>query len=389
MNHIYLNEVAVNAFAHQLVQFENFLDHSLMLFADVPLKCLKYEGPYYLSRNNLASMDPKTAVQTVDFLVCSGTEVILAITFDLDVEESRCLFGSVLRGIPHFAVDSLDFGQENVPELVQKVLDFLAPCFTDEHVKVPYSLPYHIGYPLSQSELRRKRLISPIGYITLFGRDCGLFSQCEMDDSGSFAKNPVTTVHAEQDFMDAMYRYSVAPGKDDGYALRELLDMPIETLFRRHEDALERLNAVMQSVLKTRLAHMQPSTYRDYLELVYRLPGIIAKEDCESGDTPSSREILGLLAVPLSDPQTAPILAMPLRCYFEEAALLGRFTFPEWLYRSRFRPFLNEERFGSQKYTLAQVVKYALDIRCQKASFPTLHELLISPICGLDTASET
>lgn len=379
MYHIYLDEEAVNGFVKRLAGSEHFQDGTYTLYADVPVKCLGYESPYFTSLTNLNNMDDRTATQTVDFIVTKGTAVMLGITTEVMANKSRKLFETVLHPIPHIEVSPGGALPRKYSSLYHRVRDCLEsleenpyPCFS----LTPFSVE------LSEQELKNKCLMNPNGNVNSYGRAHGLFFRYTIGTDGSLERQPVSSTVAFQDYLKAT-NWGGQCGDYD--ALQALLDAPIGELFRNHSAEWNELNDIMAELLKLQSypSFAPCDILEDYLELVYRMR-------CRVKDSnPENQQIMKLtdkllicIAEVLGDERTAErfeVLRMPLRGYFEEAALRSGLYYPEWLYNQAVRPFLNDTRFCGA-HTLQDLLLNRSYLP-EHTPFPDLMELLVLPLC--------
>lgn len=244
MNHLYFEEEKVSAFASALANTAPFREGPFLLYRDVPLNALTYEAPCFRSARNLEAMDAHTARQSVDFLVCKGESAVLGITFDFDPRDSELLFGTVLRGIPHIAVNSCDFEQQDFDTegMLQQVLGLLAETAPTEYILRVVTAPAIRQIP----ELQKLRLINQYGYATMYGKDCGLFFSCRTDKSGVVYECPAFAGKGWSEYMNAIHY--CADGRWD--SLAELLDCPIADFFEHHTEQWDALIQAMADAAK-------------------------------------------------------------------------------------------------------------------------------------------
>lgn len=388
MYHIYLDEGAVDAFALRLVSSEHFLDGTYTLYADVPVKCFGYESPYYTSLTNLNTMDAHTATQTVDFVVTRGTDAILGITTEVMAAKSRKLFEGVLKPMHHIEVSSGSDARSKYQRLCHKVQDFLeeypeksSSCFSIREYPVDFS----------EAELKNRKLLNPNGNVSAYGRTRGLFLRYGVGQDGSLARYPATTTIASEDFINAAYWKRTIPEDGDADALQALLDVSIAELFRDHSDEWNELNDTLAELSRLRSypSFAPCDILEDYPELVYRLRRRVEDGNGESRQIMQLTEKLLLcLASVLGDERTAErfaALRMPLRGYFEEAALRSGLYYPEWLYEHTIRPYLNEAQF-SGVFTLSGMLAVLVRLP-EDTPFPSAFELLVAPLCTPELVS--
>lgn len=381
MYHIYLDEEAVNEFAKRLAGSEHFRDGTYTLYADVPVKCLKYESPYFTSLTNLNTMDAHTATQTVDFVVTRGADVMLGITTEVMAKKSRKLFETVLHPIPHIEVSSAGHIPQKYKNLYHRVRDCLEsleenpyPCFSLK----PFSVE------LSEQELKNKCLLNPNGNVNAYGRDHGLFFRYCVGTDGTLERHPVCAAPYYEYLKAVNYQRSI-PADGNFDALQSLLDVSIGELFRNHSEEWNELNDVMAELnkLQSYPSFAPCDILEDYPELVYRLRCRV-----EDGN-PENQQIMKLtdrllicIADVLGDESTAErfeALRMPLRGYYEEAALRSGLYYPEWIYSHAVCPFLNQDRFGGT-HTLQDLLLNWKHLPAN-TPFPSLMELLVLPLC--------
>lgn len=381
MYHIYLDEEAVNEFAKRLAGSEHFRDGTYTLYADVPVKCLRYESPYFTSLTNLNTMDECTATQTVDFIVTKGTDVMLGITTEVMAKKCRKLFETVLHPIPHIEVSSAGHIPQKRRNLYHRVRDCLESL--EENPYPCFSLtPFPVE--LSEQELKNKCLLNPNGNVNSYGRDHGLFFRYCVGADGSLERHPVCGV-AFYEYLTAVNYQRSVPEDGNFDALQTLLDVSIGELFRNHPEEWNELNDVMAELNKLQScpSFAPCDILEDYPELVYRLRCRV-----EDGN-PENRQIMKLtekllvcIADVLSDEGTAErfeVLRMPLRGYYEEAALRSGLYYPEWLFNHAVRPFLNESR-SCGAHTLQDLLLNRSYLP-EHTPFPDLMELLVLPLC--------
>lgn len=382
MYHIYLNEEAVDAFALRLVSAKPFRDGTYTLYADVPVKCLGYEAPYFTTRQNLSTMDEHTATQTVDFIVTKGTDVMLGITTEVMAGKSRKLFDTVLQALPHLEVTDGGLPRK-YRNLYHRVRDRLE---IEEDASHCFSLrPFPVE--LSQQELKSKCLLNPNGNVSPYGRAHGLFFRYAAGADGSLERHPVSSTVTFRDYL----RSANWGGQGGDFEeLQALLDTSMGELFRHHSEEWNRLSDIMTELsgLQSYPAFAPDNILEDYPELVYRLRCRVADDNPENSRIMKlTGELLECIGQVLGDERTAQrfaVLRMPLYGYFQEAALRSGLYYPQWLFDHAVRPFLNETRFCGA-HTLQTL------LRCRSAlpkhtSFPDLMELLVLPLCTPDLA---
>lgn len=377
MYHIYLDEEAVNAFALRLAGSQPFRDGTYTLYADVPVKCLRYEAPYFTSLTNLNTLDDRTAAQTVDFIITRGTEVMLCITTEVMASRSRKLFETVLHPIPHIGVTTGGDLRRKYRSLYHRVRDCLESL--EENPYPCFSLtPFPVE--LSGEELKDNRLLNPNGTTNGYGRAQGLFFRYTAGAGGALERHPVSSNPAFRDHLKAVNR-----GTGDCNALCSLLETSMGELMRHHSGQWNELNDIMAALptLQSYPDSGAETLLEEHLELAYRLR-------CRVGDgNPENQQIMQLterllicIAEVLSDERTAerfPVLAMPLRDYYEEAAVRSGLHYPQWLYDRAVRPFLNEARFGGT-HTLQSLLLHRSYLP-ERTPCPDLMELLVLPLC--------
>lgn len=385
MYHIYLDEEAVDAFAQRLVKSERFRDGTYTLYADVPVRCFGYESPYYTSRTNLGTMDDRTAAQTVDFVVTKGTDVVLGITAEVMANKSRKLFEGVLKGIAQIQVPVSGISRSNYRRLYHKVRDFL-----EEREETPaegsvFTLSA-LPADLSEQELKHKCLLNQAGNTSAFGRAHGLFFRLEAGQDDTLLRCPVTSAVVLRDYLTAANWQRTVPEDGNANALQALLDVSIAELFRNHSEEWNVLNDTMAELVKLESypAYAPEDILENYPVLVHRL--LSRHEDGNPENEKImhlSNQLLRCLAAVLGDERTAErfeVLRMPLRGYFEEAALRSGLYYPEWIYRNSIRPYLNEAQFCGS-FTMSGLLKYAVACAEERGTaFPGLYELLVAPL---------
>lgn len=388
MYHIYLDEEAVGAFALRLAGSEHFRDGTYTLYADVPVKCFGYESPYYTSLANLNTMDARTATQTVDFVVTRGTDAILGITTEVMAGKSRKLFDGVLDPMHHIEVSSGGDARSKYRRLYHKVRDFLeeypegsASCFSIKEYPMEFT----------EGELKSRNLLNLNGHVSAYGRAHGLFFRYGVGEDGSLVRYPATTMIASDDFINAAYWKRTIPEDGDADALQALLDTSIADLFRDHSDEWNELSDTMAALsrLQSYPSFAPCDILEDYPELVYRLRCRVEDGNGETRQIMQLTEKLLLcIAKVLGDERTAErfaALRMPLRGYFEEAALRSGLYYPEWLYEHVIRPYLNEAQF-SGVFTLSGILAVLVRLPGD-TPFPSAFGLLVAPLCTPELVS--
>lgn len=401
MYHIYLDEEAVNAFALRLAKSEHFRDGTYTLYGDVPVKCFEFKSPYHTTLANLNTIDAHTAAQTVDFVITSGTDVVLGITTEVMANKSKKLFEGALRFMPHIEVSSGGTPRQKYGRLYHQVRDELeayeerdartVDAQTGEPVDIPRSslLSFRLTpYPveLSVQELKGKQLLNHSGYANAYGRAHGLFLRYGVGQDGSLEQYPVTSDVTSGDYLRAV-NWEPADGETISFsALQKLLDTSIADLFRNHSEAWNELNDAMAELTKLRSypSFAPCDILEDYPELVYRLRCRVDDSNEESRQIVKlTDKLLISIAEVLGDERTAErfeILRVPLQRYYEEAAVRSGLYYPNWLYNQSVRPFLNETQEFRGTHTLQDLLLHR-GFLPEGTPCPDLIELFAAPLC--------
>lgn len=379
MYHIFLNEEVVNDFARRLAGSAPFRDGTYSLYADVPVKCLVSDAPYFTTLKNLNTMDGRTANQTLDFVVTHGNQAILGITTEVMASASRKLFSGVLSPLPHVEVLSGGSAKQNYHRLYHKVRDRL-----EEYEAHPFVTFLLMPIPVEQSqqELQRMHMLHAKGTVSPHGRACGLFFQYTVNsEDGTLQRQIFTSSATHQTFLQTVNWESE---DTDCSALRKLLDTPIQKLFRNHPAKWNTLQHIMSelSKLQSYPAGMTVQNFGDFPDLVQQLRCRV-----EDGNEDSkllmhlTDELLICISDVLSDERTAvrfDILRAPLQEYYTAAAKYSGTCYPLWLYNQSIRPFLNETVYPG-KSSLSDILLYASYLPIN-TPFPELYELLVAPL---------
>lgn len=372
MNTIYPKRHVVNAFIARLMQEPYFLDGTLTMYADVPVKCLRYKPNYCDERENLCSAPDKYRFDAFDFLVCRGKTAVASICFNNDWESSRLkeLFGNYLAGldcIAHSAETLDDFALAEFYPLVAQRLDECAQtdsCCTD------YTLePKRIDVDLIT--LQKNCLLEDSGYASAFRRDCGIFYRCYTEEDGSLCKEPVTCAHTFPEQARALSWQSEA--NEDTAELQKILDMSLKEFCGNN---MERF-IECQEFLDAFAGHLDgfPSitmanTYRDFLR---------AHSDCnhKPRHTFPTRKAVYLVMTRLERllsqvirDEDFPFFKIPLHRYYTAAANLAGCYYPLWLYQNMIRPHLCNQPEDS--FTVSNYAGY---------EHAHLTNFMVEPIC--------
>lgn len=371
MNTNYPNARAVNEFIARLMQEPYFLDGTLMMYADVPVKCLRYAPDYCDERENLWSAPEKYRYEAFDFVVCQGNTVAACICFNYSRENAvlKELLGGYLSGLDCIAheADSLDsyaleefypFAAQRLGELAQE-----GTCCTD------YALDRE-ELTVDLRQLKRGGLLEESGYGAVYRRDCGIFYQCYIEEDGTLCQEPVT---CHKVFPEQIAAFSWQPERnEDLEQLQNLLEMPLRDFCGRN---IERLIEVQETlgafggILEGFPYITMSSSYRDFL---------YAYAECHTNPKayPSKKAVWivmarleRVLAQAIRD-RDFPFFQIPLHRYYAAAANLAGCYYPVWLYRNMIRPHLCNR--AEEDFTMSRFAGY---------SHAHLTNLMVEPIC--------
>lgn len=372
----------VEAFAAKLLNEPYFKDGTLTLYADVPVKCIRYTQPFHISDCNPCSDKDRYAHVVIDFVVCHGDTVLLCICFDEGELQHDTMFKTYLYGLDYVRHPFLALERADLEQLYASVIENLH-FFTDYHLTgYRYSL-VPVEIPTDLQTLQSKRFLCEDTISIFYTRDCGLFAQCSLSPEGSVLRKPLTSDSMSETCLSAL---NWVP--EENYCtndLRNLLDMPLEEFFSMRKDSLYFLTQHIASAkqLLGIPADREFTTYGDCLGLLAaiqnQLPNCTGKErECVSD---MQKAILSDFSQIMSE-WYIPLFQLPLLHYFTAAANLAGCYYPIWLYRSRIYPHLCNR--PKDCFAVSELVKVCMPHimpNQQPAASFMLNELLLAPIC--------
>lgn len=372
MNSNYPNQRAVAEFIAQLMQESYFLDGTLTMYADVPVRCLQYVPDYCDERENLCSAPDKYRYDAFDFLVCLGKTAVSAICFHNDQESNRLkeLFGNYLAGLDCIAHSAEALDDFALAEFYPIAAQHLSEHAQSDSCRTDYTLePERIGVDLLT--LQKACLLEDSGYASAFRRDCGLFYRCYTEEDGTLCMEPVTCAHI---FPEQERALSWQPeANEDTAELQKLLDMPLKAFCgnntERYIECHELLDA-FPGHLEGFPSITMANTYGDFLR---------AYSDCYRRPRhtfPSRKAVFlvmtrlqQLLAQVIRD-EDFPFFKIPLHRYYTAAANLAGCYYPLWLYRNMIRPHLCNQ--AEDFFTMSRYAGY---------EHAHLTSFMVEPIC--------
>lgn len=373
----------VEAFAAKLLNEPCFKDGSLTLYADVPVKCIRYTQPFHISRSNPCSDRERYAHEVIDFVVCDADTILLCICFDEHELQHDTMFKTYLHGVDYVRHHFLALERTDLEQLYAGIIDKLH-FFTDYHLTgCQYALvPVEVSDELPA--LHSKRLLCEDAMSIFYTRDCGLFARCSLTPEGGVNRTPLTS-----DMMSDTCFHALNWVPEENYCtddLRKLLDMPLEEFFNMRKDSqyfLKQYLAGAKRLLDIPVER-EIATYGDCLELLAaiqsQLPSVTGKE--RESLSAMQKAILSSFSQVMSQ-WYIPIFQLPLLHYFTAAANLAGCYYPIWLYRSQIYPHLCNR--PKDCFAVSELVK-----ACAPHIMPTqqpaapfmLNELMLAPICA-------
>ena len=117
MHYLFTND-AEKSFVARILRELHFKSGELALYANVPVKCIRYTGIVHPCAENPCSDKEKYADRVIDYLVCYGNPPLLCICFDEQESQSRNLFATYLHGL-HYVSHNADL-HSAAKEIMQK-----------------------------------------------------------------------------------------------------------------------------------------------------------------------------------------------------------------------------------------------------------------------------
>lgn len=372
----------VETFATRLLNEPYFKDGTLTLYADVPIKCIRYTQPFHICRSNPCSDRERYAHVVFDFVICHGDTILLCICFDEHETQHDTMFKTYLYGLDYVRHHFLALERTDLEHLYASVIDKLH-FFTDYHLTCyRYSLnPVEI--PTDLPTLQSKRFLCEDPMSIFYTRDCGLFVRCSLSPDGSVVREPLTSGTMSDTCLDAL---NWVP--EENYCtndLRKLLEMPLTEFFSMRQDSLHFLKQYFAGA--KRLAgipgDMEFITYGDCLELLTTIQDQLRKRTGKERDSlcAMQKAILSAFSQVMGE-WYIPLFQLPLLHYFTAAANLAGCYYPIWLYRSQISPHLCNR--PKDCFAVSEFVKVCIPhiLPSQQPAAPfMLNELLLAPVC--------
>lgn len=374
----------VEAFAAKLLKEPYFSDGTLTLYADVPVKCIRYTQPYHICGCNPCSDTERYAHVTLDFVVCNGDTVLLCICFDEHKLQHDTMFKTYLYGLDYVRHDFLALEPADLEQLYTNVMDKLHFFTAYKLTSVNYSL-VPVELRCGMQELQSKRFLCQDPMSIFYTRACGLFSRCSLTPEGGVLREPLTSDAMSETFFNAL---NWKP--EENYCtndLRKLLDMPLEEFFSMRKDTLHFLQQNLTTVKRKLNApeEREFATYGDCLQLLQDI-----RKQCQEPDIDSrerdwleyARNAILYAFCEIVSKWYIPLFQLPLLHYFTAAANLAGCYYPIWLYRSRIYPHLcNRPKDCFAVAEFANVCMPHIMFGKQPDAPFMLNELLTAPIC--------
>lgn len=372
MNSNYPNQRAVAEFIARLMKEPYFLDGTLTLYADVPVKCLQYVPDYCDEGENLCSAPDKYRYDAFDFLVCRSNTAVAAICFNYDCENSMLkeLFGSYLPGLDCIAHSAEALGGDDLDEFYQFAAQRLREYAESGANCSDYTLE-SVELTVDLLTLQKNCLLETYSYASTYRRDCGIFFRCCMEEDSTIRKEPMTCTKTFQEQTNALSWKSGA--NEDTAELQRILDMPLKEFCGKN---VERF-IECQEWLDAFAGHLDgfPSitmanTYQDFLQ---------AHSDCyrRPRHTFPTRKAVYLVMTRLERllsqvirDEDFPFFKTPLHRYYTAAANLAGCYYPLWVYRNYIRPHLCNQ--PEDFFTMSGYAGY---------EHAHLTSLMVEPIC--------
>lgn len=379
-------EPTVDAFAAKLLSLPDFQNGTLKLYANVPVKCIRYTQPYHICSSNPCSDPDRYAHVVMDFVVCHEDSAILCICFDEHRLQHNTMFKTYLHGMDYVrhSIHRLEEGE--LEKLYDRVLEKLHFFTHYQLTSVNYAL-VPVEIQSSVQELQSKRLLCDDPMSRFYTRDCGLFFHCTLTDEGAVARQVLTS-----DAMAAAFSEVLNWKPEENYCtddLRNLLDMPLEEFFRMRPDSLHFLGQNL-AVAKRRLEHPADKTidtYGDCLGVLLEIRDRVQNPETDARERnwlENTNKSILLALCEIVSKWYIPLFQLPMLHYFTAAANLAGYYYPIWLYRNRIFPHLcnrPKDCFATSEF--ANTCMPCIMARDQPAVPYILSELMCAPVCRM------
>lgn len=374
----------VEAFIARLLNEPSFKDGTLTLYADVPVKSIRYTQLFHISGSNPCSDGERYSNVVFDFVICHGDTIELCICFDEHEAQHKTMFKTYLHGLDYVRHHFLALEHADLEDLYANVMDKLH-FFTDYQLTAyRYSL-VPVKIPEELPALRSKRLLCEDAMSIFYTRDCGLFVRCTLTPEGTVMREPLTSAAMADTCFQALNWTA-----EENYCttdLWKLLDMPLTEFFSMRKDSLHFMTQYLAGV--KRLLGIpedrEPTTYGDCLQILYAIRNQIRspKISAKKRDSLQAMQMAILSAFSQVISQWyIPFFQLPLLHYFTAAANLAGCYYPIWLYRSQIYPHLCNR--PKDCFAVSELVKacepYIMHTQQPAASF-MLCELMLAPVC--------
>lgn len=388
MNIHLLQSETIASFAEKLLCSQPFIDKNCTLLMDVPIKCLHYRRPIFSRANNLNTMSAADGNTTLDFVICSNSDVLLGIALEVTNGESTSPLQTYLPDVPllTFPAFSLaclenDTGWDDFYCKVIQLLENLK-CKSD------YSVD-GVSLNMSTAELVRRNLLCSSDVFSPYGHDSGLFFKFGTDDNHQVTKIICTT----QSYMSKLSNIasmSDASASPQAALLDNLLDMTLADLFHIDCDEVLRWKYQLEEcqyapVNSPDAIPIRLDTYADLLyammEIHFAEPNFIMLDDPNRIAWTSTVHKTALLLRSFAQ----ELCAMSLKDYFTACTQLRENNYALWVFQTRFASLLNTAECSANNCTVGDMLAFLAtpDPVCTDETFKReslLVDLLLQPI---------
>lgn len=375
MHYLFTNDTE-ESFVVRILKEPHFQSGELSLYANVPVKCIRYTGTVHLCANNPCSNPAKYADRVIDYLVCYGNVPLLCVCFDEQELQSRNLFETYLHGMHYVSHNFLDVTQEAFDALFDRVKEALW-FFTDyQLITADYSVETE-AVDADMDTLRKKCLVGEHVLPRFFARDCGLFFQCVLSEQDSAELLPFTVSSMAQTVNNVLHWNT--PLSDDALQLRQILDAPLEEFYGKRPVRLRALREFTGGI-----EGVSVKTYRDCLYLVLNMRKAIADPNIDWDRIQGTQINILIFLADVLRKDGLPVFELSLRRYYRAAAELTNSYYPIWLYETRVRPHLCNA--DEESFTVADAAEHAVlrhaPIADTHSWLTALTILMVWPICS-------
>lgn len=373
------------AFAASLLNRPCFRDGTLTLYADVPVRCIRYDRLYHICGSNPCSDPDRYAREVIDFVICDGDSVLLCVCFDEHALQHDAMFKTYLYGMEYVRHDFMALESANLEQLCARVVDKLDFFTSYKLTSVNYSL-VPVELPCGMQALQSKRFFCDDPMSLFYTGDCGLFVRCDLTAEGTVSREPLTSDTMSEAFFGVLnWEPKETYCTDD---LQKLLDMPLEEFFSMRKDTLHFLRQNLSAVKRVMgcPADREFATYADCLRLLADIRGRLREPDVDRREREWLENAWKAILSAFSEIMSKwyiPLFQLPLLHYFTAAAGLAGCYYPIWLYRSRIAPHLcnrPEDCFAVSELVQACMM-HILPGKPPAVPF-MLSELMTAPVCA-------